>query len=55
MVELDIVFTIIFSFSDDVLMRLTSVETLLRFVLTKLLVRKLIRTLVLTVFSLVLL
>ena len=46
MVELDIVDTIISSFSD-VLMSLLSVETLLRLVFIKLFVRELIRALVL--------
>lgn len=46
MVELDIVDTIVSSFSD-VLMSLLSVETLLRLVIIKLFVRELIRALVL--------
>ena len=40
MVVLGIVVTSISSFSDDVLMRLTTVETLLRLVFTKLFVRE---------------
>ena len=46
MVVLGIAFTSISSFSNDVLMRLTSIETLLRLVFTKLFVRELIMTLV---------